>query len=67
MEEFARAGSDYAAAAFLDPRNAAALYGKGITQRLDRFNAAGTADQHIAAAIAIQPDIAEKMAIRGVK
>jgi tetratricopeptide (TPR) repeat protein len=67
MGEFARADSDYAAAVFLDHRNAAALYGRGVTQRLDRFNPAGAADQNIAAATAIQPDIAEKMAARGVK
>ena len=67
MEEFARAGSDYAAAAFLDPKNAAALYGLGFTQRMDRFNPPESADRNIAAAQAIQPDIAERMAERGVK
>lgn len=67
MGEIGRAGSDYAAAAFLDPKNAAALYGLGVTQRMDRFNPAGMADQNLASAIAIQPDIAEKMEERGVK
>ena len=65
--EFARAGSDYAAAAFLDPRNAAALFGLGLTKRMDRFSPAGSADDHIAAALAIQPDIDERMEERGVK
>ena len=67
MEQFARAGSDYAAAAFLDPKNAAALYGLGVTQRMDRFNPSDSADRSIAAAQALQPDIAARMAERGVK
>jgi hypothetical protein len=67
MGEFARAGSDYAAAVFLDPKNAAALYGRGITLRMDRFNPASTADDDIAAAKALRPTVAEDMAARGVK
>jgi tetratricopeptide (TPR) repeat protein len=67
LEEYARAASDYAAAAYLDPKNAAARYGLGMTQQLDRFNPAGSAEDHLAAARAIQSDIAEKMAARGVK
>lgn len=67
MGEVARAGSDYAAAVFLDSRNAAALFGLGVTQRMDRFNPAGSSEERIAAAIEIQPDIAARMAERGVK
>ena len=67
LGDVARAGSDYSAAAFLDPRNAAALYGVGVTRRMDRFSPAGSADDHIAAALSIQPDIAERMDERGVK
>ena len=67
MGEFARAGSDYTAAVFLDSRNAAALFGLGMTQRMDRFNPAGSSEERIAAALKIQPDIAARMAERGVK
>jgi tetratricopeptide (TPR) repeat protein len=67
LGKFDRAGSDYTAAVFLDGKNAAALYGRGMTQRLDRFNPASTADADVAAAKAIQPGIAEEMARRGVK
>jgi tetratricopeptide (TPR) repeat protein len=67
MGLYDRAGSDYAAAVFLDPKNAAALYGRGITQRMDRFSPASAAEADIAAAKAVQADIADEMSARGVK
>lgn len=67
MGLYDRAGSDYTAAVFLDPKNAAALYGRGVAQRMDRFNPASTAEADIAAAKAVQADIADEMSARGVK
>ena len=65
--EFARAQSDYSAAVFLDPTNAAALFGLGMTHRMDRFNTSDSGERHIASALALQRDIDVRMAERGVK
>jgi tetratricopeptide (TPR) repeat protein len=55
--------ADYDAALKLNPRLAPALYGRGVAE-IKRGNPAGTAD--IAAAKAIQPNIAAAMAALGV-
>jgi hypothetical protein len=64
MTQFDAAVSDYDAALRLNPNLAAALYGRGVA-KLKNEDGTGAAD--IAAAKAIQADIAEEYARYGVQ
>ena len=63
MAQFDAAVSDYEAALRINPEAAFALYGRGLA-RLKNEDPAGAAD--IAAAKALQPDIAEEYARYGM-
>ena len=65
MSRLDAALTDYDAALRIDPKMAAALYGRGIAFRRKGDEARAAAD--IAAALKIQPDIAEELARHGVK
>jgi hypothetical protein len=63
--EIPLAENDFDAATKISPKRAAVLYGRGVARRL--MGAQGPGDSDIAAAILLQPDIAEEMAKEGVK
>jgi len=65
MKQFESAIADYDAALKLDPKIAAALYGRELARRARGDNAAGEAD--IAAAKRIQPDIRNQFQHYGVR
>jgi tetratricopeptide (TPR) repeat protein len=64
MSQFDAAVSDYDAALRINPKRAFALYGRGLA-RLKNGDAAGESD--LAAAKALQPDIAEEYARYGMQ
>ena len=64
MTQFDAAVSDYDAALRLNPKLASALYGRGVA-KLKNEDPAGTED--VAAAKAIQADIAEEFARYGMQ
>jgi regulator of sirC expression with transglutaminase-like and TPR domain len=64
MRQWPQAIADYEAALKVDPKQAASLFGRGVARLRMGDVAGGNAD--IAAAIAIDNTIAERLAKRGV-
>jgi tetratricopeptide (TPR) repeat protein len=65
LKQSDKAIKDFDAVLRLDPKNARALYGRGVAQLISGNKNQGTGD--IAAAKAIQPDVADEFARYGIK